>query len=191
VGKVPELSDEARRRLGELQALSDLAESGDKEARRKLMVAVRESSPEVIARASDFRRGAQRLLIQTISVGSPLKEEALKVRLSHMRAEVAGANPTPLEVLLTERVVASWLLVEILEAFVSLQLTRGVEKRVTPSYLFQLAKLLESVQRRHLAAIKALAQVRRLLKPAVQINVGENQVNVASDFKRYSNEQNY
>ncbi len=123
MGKVPELSDEARKRLGELQALSELAEAGGKGARRKLMVAVRESSPEVIARASDFRRGAQRLLIQTISAGSPLKEEALKVRLSHMRAEVAGVNPTPLEVLLTERVVASWLLAEILAALISIQLT--------------------------------------------------------------------
>jgi hypothetical protein len=125
VGKVPELSEEVRRRLGELQALADKAEAGDKEARRKLRVAVRESSPEVIARASDFRRGAERLLIRTISAGNPLKEEALEVRLSHMRAEIAGANPTPLEVLLTERVVASWLLVEILEALVSLELTRG------------------------------------------------------------------
>jgi hypothetical protein len=177
VGKVPELSDEARRRLGELQTLADKAEAGDNEARRKLMVAVRESSPEVIARASDFRRGAQRLLIQTISAGSPLKEEALKVRLSHMRAEVAGANPTPLEVLLTERVVASWLLVEILEAFVSLQLTRGVGERVPPSYLFQLAKLLESVQRRYLASIQALARVRKLQSntPGIQVNT---QVNV-------------
>jgi hypothetical protein len=165
VGKVPELSEEARKRLGELQALADKAEAGDKEARRKLMVAVRESSSEVIARASDFRRGAERLLIRTISAGNLLKEDALEVRLSQMRAEIAGANPTPLEVLLTERVVASWLLVEILEALVSLELTQGVGERVPPSYLSQLAKLLESVQRRHLAAIKALAQVRRLLKP--------------------------
>jgi hypothetical protein len=177
VGKVPELSDEARRRLGELQALADKAEAGDKEARRKLRVAVRESSPEVIARASDFRRGAERLLIQTISAGNPLKEEALEVRLSHMRAEIAGANPTPLEVLLTERVVASWLLVEILEALVSLELTRGVGERVPPSYLFQLAKLLESVQRRHLASTQALARVRKLQSntPGIRVNT---QVNV-------------
>ena len=177
MGKVPELSNEARKRLGELQALADKAETGDKEARRKLMVAVRESSPEVIARVSDFRRGAQRLLIQTISAGSPLKEEALKVRLSHMRAEVAGANPTPLEVLLTERVVASWLLLEILEAFVSLQLSRGVQKHVSPTYLHQMAKLLESVQRRYLASIQALARVRKLQSntPGIQVNT---QVNV-------------
>ncbi|HZA44449.1 MAG TPA: hypothetical protein VE568_03990, partial [Rubrobacter sp.] len=63
-------------------------------------------------------------------------------------------NPTPLEVLLTERVVASWLLLEILEAFVSLQLSRGVQKYVSPTYLHQMAKLLESVQRRYLPPYK-------------------------------------
>jgi hypothetical protein len=174
---VPELTEDARQRLRELRELSDQAEAGDRDARRELRVAVRDSSPEVIARASDFRRGAERLLIQTISAGSPLKEEALAVRLSHMRAEVAGANPTPLEILLTERVVASWLLLEILEAFVSLQLTRGVQKQVSPTYLHQMAKLLESVQRRYLASIQALARVRKLQSntPGIQVNT---QVNV-------------
>ena len=122
--------------------------------------------------------GAQRLLIQTISADNPLKEEALEVRLSQMRAEIAGANPTPLEVLLTERVVASWLLVEILEALVSVQLTQSVETPVSPSYLLQMAKLLESVQRRYLASIQTLARVRKLQSntPSVQVNT---QVNVS------------
>jgi hypothetical protein len=174
---VPELTEDALQRMRALRELSDKAEAGDRDARRELRVAVRDSSPEVIARASDFRRGAQRLLIQNISAGSALKEEALEVRLSHMRAEVAGANPTPLEVLLTERVVASWLLVEILEALVSLELTRGVQKRVPPSYLFQLAKLLESAQRRYLDSMHALVRVRKLQSntPGIQVNT---QVNV-------------
>ena len=37
----------------------------------------------------------------------------------------------------------------------------------------------DRAHRRYLSAIRTLAQVRRLLTPAVQINVGENQVNVA------------
>jgi hypothetical protein len=47
-----------------------------------------------------------------------------------------------------------------------------VEKRVSPSYLLQLGKLLESVQRRHLASIQALARVRKLQinTPSVQVN---------------------
>jgi hypothetical protein len=37
----------------------------------------------------------------------------------------------------------------------------------------------ERAQRRYLAAMRTLAQVRRLLVPAVQLNIAENQVNVA------------
>jgi hypothetical protein len=42
-----------------------------------------------------------------------------------MRAEIAGENPTPLEVLLTERVVACWLLVELFEWLMATQLWKG------------------------------------------------------------------
>ena len=34
-------------------------------------------------------------------------------------------------------------------------------------------------QRRYLAAIKSLVQVRRLLGPMVQVNIAEKQVNIA------------
>ncbi|MGD9893490.1 MAG: hypothetical protein AB7R89_17845 [Dehalococcoidia bacterium] len=41
-------------------------------------------------------------------------------------------------------------------------------------------KPMERAQRRYLAAIRTLAQVRRLLVPNVQVNIAENQINVAS-----------
>jgi hypothetical protein len=37
----------------------------------------------------------------------------------------------------------------------------------------------ERAQRRYLAAIRTLAQVRRLLTPAVQVNIAEQQLNLA------------
>jgi hypothetical protein len=38
---------------------------------------------------------------------------------------------------------------------------------------------IERAQRRYLAAIKTLAQVRRMDLPTLQVNIGEKQVNVA------------
>jgi hypothetical protein len=38
---------------------------------------------------------------------------------------------------------------------------------------------IERAQRRYLSAIKALVQVRMLVVPAVQVNIGEKQINVA------------
>ena len=92
----------------------------------------------------------------------------------------------PLEVLLTERVVAGWLLVEVLEVLVAAQFYRDATKgsQLPPSYIIQQSRILESATRRYLAAIRELARVRKLLRPKVQINYAEQQVNVAGDLKR-------
>jgi hypothetical protein len=172
-----ELSEDARGRLTELRALSEKAEAGDKEARKELRRLVRASSPEVIAEASDIARRTEWVLVKTISAGKPLMEDALQERTHQMRSEIAGENPTPLELLLTERVVAGWLLVEILEGLIAAQYQRDVKAhRVAPTYIIQQSRIVESATRRYLAAIRELATVRKLRMGApVQVNT---QVNV-------------
>jgi hypothetical protein len=162
---VLELSEETRGRLAELKALSDRAEAGDREARRELRRLVRASSHEVIGRASDVARKAGETLAHTASGGDPLTDEALRAKLDLMRAEIAGENPTPLEVLLTERVVSLWMLTTVLEALIATQYRRvvdGPSERLSPSYVLQQSRILESATRRYLAAIKELARVRKL-----------------------------
>jgi hypothetical protein len=180
-GDVPgelELSEDARARLTELRALSEKAQAGDKEARTELRRLLRASSPEVIAEASGIARKAEGMLVKTISAGKPLMEEALLERMDQMRAEIAGENPRPLEVLLTERVVAGWLLVEVLEALIVGQYQRDVTAhRVPPAYVIQQSRILESATRRYLASIRELARVKKLPVGApVQVNT---QVNVS------------
>jgi hypothetical protein len=172
-----EMSEDARDRLTELKVLSEKAEGGDKEARRELRRLLRVSSPEVIAEASGIARRAEWMLVKTISAGKPLMEEALEERMHQMRLEIAGENPTPLEVLLTERVVSGWLLVETLEGLIAAQYQRDVKAhRVAPTYVIQQSRILESATRRYLAAIRELATVRKLRMGApVQVNT---QVNV-------------
>ncbi len=165
-----------------LRALSSEAEAGDQEARAELRRAVAKCSPAVIAEASNVARRAEWMLMKTISAGEPLMQETLEVRLEQMRGEIAGESPTPLEMLLAERVVAGWLLVEVLEALISAQFRtgpKGAQKgvRVTPAYILQMSKILESATRRHFAAIQTLARVRKLQNntPGVQYNT---QINV-------------
>ena len=81
-----------------------------------------------------------------------------------MRAEIAGENPTSLEVLLTERVVSLWMLTTLLEVLIATQYRRnaGGPERLSPSYITQQSRMLESATRRYLAAIKELARVRKL-----------------------------
>ena len=174
---VLELSEDARGRLAELRTVSEKAEGGDWNARKRLRRLVRDSSPEVIAAASDFVGRAERILANTISAGQPLMREAIHERMQQMRSEIAGENPTPLEVLLTERVVAGWLLVEVLEGLIAAQYDRNIDThRVPPPYILQMSRILESATRRYLAAIRELARVRKLeaTAPPVQVNTQVN-----------------
>jgi hypothetical protein len=182
-GRTPvalELSEETRGRLAELRAVSEKAEAGDREARKELRRLVRDSSAEVIAEASDFGRRAEQTLARTAAGGDPLTEEALYAKLDLMRREIAGEDPTPLEVLLTERVVSLWMFTTLLEAALATQYRRNVDdglKRSSPSYILQQSRILDVATRRYLAAIRELARLRKLeaTAPPLQVNT---QVNV-------------
>jgi hypothetical protein len=128
------LPADVKERLDEIRELSERAERGDKRARQELKRALRRSGPEVIARASDVGRKAQHALIGTVAGGDPLTEYALSGRLDMMREEIAGENPTPLEVLLTERVVACWILVEAFEVLIVAQLCLDGNHRVSVTF---------------------------------------------------------
>jgi hypothetical protein len=183
VSKDLELRDETKAKLRELRTLAERVEAGEKGAKRELRRAVYDSAPEVIAQVSDIARKGHKMLIDTAAGGDPLMEEALASRLNIMREEIAGEDPTPLEVLLVERVVSCWLLVELLEALTSAQLQTGEhmrDKRVPHSFLKFILKWQESAQRRYLSAIRELARVRKLESstPRVQYNT---QINLRSE----------
>jgi hypothetical protein len=177
-----QLPVEVQESLEELRALSRKAEGGGAEgaeARKELRRKLLEASQAVVARASDIGCKSQHLLIGTASGGDPLTELALSGRLDMMREEVAGENPTPLEVLLTERVVSCWLLVELFDRLMAAQLSKDTpdEKRVTERLLRHYLRWQESANSRFLAAVRELARLRKLeaTAPPVQVNT---QVNV-------------
>jgi hypothetical protein len=173
-----ELTDGARERVRELRALSKKVEGGDKGARTELRRALRESAPDVVARCSDVAKTYRGMLAEKMATGDPLFKEATVERAERMALELAGEHPTPLEVLLSERVASLWMLVELQEALMAAYYNKGGGTRV--SVVLQMARLQESAHRRYLAAIKTLAQVQKLQGPSrVQVNIGGNQVNVS------------
>lgn len=173
-----ELTEATRKRIRELQELADKAEGGEDGARLELRRRLREETPEVVARCSDSARSYRRLLAKRSSGGSPLREEAISERAGRMALELAGENPTPLEVLLSERVASLWVLVELQEALLAAWYYKA--KATSPAFVLQMARLQESAHRRYLAAIKTLVQVQKLQGPSrVQVNIGGNQINVS------------
>jgi hypothetical protein len=119
---------------------------------------------------------AERIFVGKICGDDLILKEALSLQLQAMRKEVAGLDPSPLERLLAERVVVCWLQLQQAEAAYAASLGK-----LTTSQDEHHQRRLDRLHRRYLAAIRSLAQVRKLLTPAVtQINLGQQQVNVAA-----------
>lgn len=173
-----ELTDEAREQVQELKALSEKVQDGEEGATLELRRALRESAPGVLARCSNTARIYRGMLAEKMAGDDPLAREATVEMAERMALELAGENPTPLEVLLSERVASLWVLVELQEALSAAWYYKGggTPMRV----VIQMARIQESSHRRYLAAIKTLAQVQKLQGPSrLQVNIGGNQVNVS------------
>jgi len=68
-----------------------------------------DSQPELCEQLGDMADHAQRSLIRQIAGEDFMLAEAVKRKAAEMRRQLAGAFPTPLEILGAERVVATWL----------------------------------------------------------------------------------
>ena len=156
----------------ELYDLVERAQAGDTTTvptLRKLF-----ANPEAVDMlGGDLARQAQDQLIRKFAGKNHLFAEALPRKLASLRAELGGPDPSPPERLLVERIVSCWLFLHHLEtvygsAVGSLSLDQGTYYQ----------RSIQRAQRNYLAAIKALAVVRKLAVPALQVNIARKQVNV-------------
>jgi len=122
--------------------------------------------PAVWRHAGDLAAHAERAWVE-LAAGSDLPaREALTRQLVELKAELAGPAPTPLERLLVARIAATWLQVNYADA-VAAQ-ARDVSVKQAELAL----ERQDRAHRRHLAAVAALATVRRLLPAATSTNPG-------------------
>ena len=162
--------------LNELRTLVAQAREGDEEAPRLIRRALEETPDSAQILSNIVATRAERTLIKKLCGGGLLLGEALTQQLQTMREEIAGHDASPLDQLLAERVVACWLALQQSEAACVANLGRPATSQGEYH-----ERRLDRLHRRYLAAIRTLAQVRKLLKPTVaQINVAERQVNVAT-----------
>jgi hypothetical protein len=113
--------------------------------------------------------------LQVLSGEDLVTQEILSRQLQEMKMALNGPYATPLERLLVERITIGWLQMQQAE----LMAVRQVQQHgsLLESWVQQRQ---DRVQARLLVAVKALAQVRKLLRPqmAVQVNIAQQQVNV-------------
>lgn len=155
-------------------ALLAQAQKGDAKALADLRQRLADN-PELWNRLSTLTDGLEcRLLDGAFGDSNSIARERFERELRQLRRGLGWKTATPLERLCVDRITVTWLhllLEEHRQAAAREPSTRAVLTR---------ERLVAQAQRRHMAAIKTLAQVRRLMRnPAVQINVGGQQVNVA------------
>jgi hypothetical protein len=100
--------------------------------------------------------------------------DQLMEEFAAVQSEIAGPAPSPIEEHLAYSITAAWGLVRWYEAQLAGNLREG--SVATIDYL---QRSLDRATRRHLAVLRTLAMVRRLAVPAIQVNLAQQQVNVA------------
>ncbi len=158
----------------QITALIPLARTDEKAAAQFWQLLEANGTAEKFVRAEGPAEKAERSLLGAYGRTDVLGKQMDARRLAILRRELAGPNPTPLEVLLVERIALCWYHVHLCETAVGLN--AGTMSLAQAAYQ---DKRLNSAHKRYLGAIKALAQVRKLQLPSVQVNIGEKQVNIA------------
>ena len=129
-----------------------------------------DDNPEIWQYFGDLADKVERVWIKLYAgKHSPQIEESLLRKLAAMKAELAGEDPSPLEALLVDRILSTWLQTKYYELAVA---ATHAAKASAGRQADSVQKRLEGAQRRHLAAIKALTDFRKLMPKASQKPTG-------------------
>ena len=148
---------------------------------REVLPALRElltTRPELWRHLRTLGMQVEHAWIQVIAGTDLVAQEVLAQQLQVLKVELSGLNPTALEQLLVERIAVCWL--QTCQA--SLQASHQLQTtpRQLPDQENWLQQRQDRAQARLLAAIKTLAQIRKLLRPhtTVEVTIAQQHVNV-------------
>jgi len=157
-----------------LEELVEKAGKGDKKPLPEIRK-ILEESPELAWRSMDYGKLAEWHFVERMTNDKDFgSKELLRRQLAAMREEIAGENPSPLERLLAERVVATWLQIQLYEGLYAAGMYQSMNLNQGNYY----QKRIDRAHRNHLSAIRTLAQIRRM-GPSIQINIAQKQINTA------------
>ena len=105
--------------------------------------------------------------------GTEKTKASLMDELSGFADELAGPSPSPVERALAETAATAWFAFRMHEAHYAAGAT--AEGGMTLAQSEHAQRRIDRAHRRYLSTLKALASVRRLALPAVQINLAHRQ----------------
>jgi hypothetical protein len=144
----------------ELRVLVQSAQAGNPAALPHIR-RILDEHPEVWRHVGDLATLAERAWIAVLAADHPVAVESMKRTVAAMKADLAGENPTRIERLLVDQVVACWMEVNYLETVSAAPGRSSLDQSD-----FRL-KRLESAQRRYLSALRTLTSVRTLALPGL------------------------
>jgi hypothetical protein len=173
---LPESDDPLTWGAAGIRAVLDRARAGDHSVMPKLRILLRPSGNGNGCGERYIRSQAtivREALAKRMSGKSLLVRESFIVQAETMAAEIAGPGATVVERLLADQIATSHLHLTLME-LLNCDNSQG-DIRVVLAY----QRLLTLAQKRYLAAVNMLARVRKLPGASLQINIGDQQVNVS------------
>lgn len=159
-------ADDDRRRLSrQLEAAGSDA---------TLASALVKEHPAIAGALGNATTHAQDAWLKRWAGSDELVKAAMRATVQEIEAKLTGPNPSQLERMLAGRVALCWLEANHFDRLAGLD--QGGQSFEQAEFNL---KRQDRAHRRYLSALKTFAEVRRLLIPAVQVNIGDKQVNVA------------
>jgi hypothetical protein len=121
----------------------------------------------------DLTRRVEESWLGAMAGRNALVREAYERKTNEMRRQMLADGDSPLERLLVDRVIATWLQASHADTAYAILLKGDGHSLAEGTYSQQRQ---DRANARFLKAAKALVTVRRLLVPSVQINVAKNQI---------------
>lgn len=129
--------------------------------------------PGTWRKAGDLAEQANLRMIEVMQAPKAMKV-ALTAGLAELAADLEQPGDGALERLIIRQIVGCWLRLSYVEYMVNINTVEGNFNMTQGTYW---DKRLSAAGRGYLRAIETLARVRRLRLPAVQVNIGAQQVN--------------
>ena len=148
--------DDTRESIGltrdEFEHLVYRATSGSEDALAELHATLR-ANPTMYGRLGDLARHVQLCLVDLIAGDSVVAHESLHLNIDKMRSDLQRDGTSPLEALLVDQVVTSWLDLSVQQiGFAQDHCTEAIAKRHE--------QRVERAQGRHLRVVRALHELR-------------------------------
>ena len=138
----------------DFNALAIDATYGDEGALEELRQVLREN-PAIYRRLGDLSHHVQKALVELAVGDSVLAREAFDLKISELRQELSRGVCSLLEGIVVEQIISTWLDVQVQH----LGFAKCTDKEML---LKRWEQRLDRSQKRHLAAVKALAEVQQI-----------------------------